>query len=391
MVPPWNSAIRRATYSPSPRCGVPAPLRFAHRDHRLEQARRASPRAAAGPGWRRVSTAAPADSSSATRTGSPAAREVDRVLHQLVEQLGGKVGRAFHLDLAPRAAARARTRPADRRGGSLRRSRAPPRPRSKRSRSTVRRLCSRRDASVMRSRMRLSRAKPCSARSMYRAAPRPARASGSRATSAPRRSACAARATGARPCSRGRRGAARGARAPPRSCATGRRSRRRASEPAASRDDAAARVDRRLGFVAQPPDAHGEPRGECHQQHAGAGERGERQQQQALERRAPHRHRRIRGLLGHHGAGHLVADPDRMRRRNHDRAAVAGVAGARRRRALQRGRDLRRRWRARPPGAIRRSPRSAAGSASRRAAATRAPRCDTSTGRRRLPAEAITW
>ena len=73
MLPPWNSAIRRATYRPSPRCGAPVGARFAHRDHRIEQRPRIAS-GSSGPLFATVSSASPPASSSETRTGSPAAR-----------------------------------------------------------------------------------------------------------------------------------------------------------------------------------------------------------------------------------------------------------------------------------------------------------------------------
>src|SRR6185503_1130785 len=70
MVPPWNSAIRRATYRPSPRCGVPVPV--ASRIEIIDSNRRVRILSGSnGPLLVTVSAAAPPASSSATRTGAP--------------------------------------------------------------------------------------------------------------------------------------------------------------------------------------------------------------------------------------------------------------------------------------------------------------------------------
>src|SRR6185436_18446143 len=74
IVPPWNSAIRRATNSPSPRCGAPVPP--ASRMEIIDSNRRVRILSgSSGPLLVTVSTAAPPASSSATRTGaSPLAK-----------------------------------------------------------------------------------------------------------------------------------------------------------------------------------------------------------------------------------------------------------------------------------------------------------------------------
>jgi hypothetical protein len=105
--------------------------------------------------------------------------------------------------------------------------------------------------------------------------------------------------------------------------------------------DAPARIDRGLGFVAQPPDAHREPRREGHEEHCGARERAKRKQEKPLEGGALHRHHRVRGLLGDDGAGHLVCGPDGMRGRHDHRPSVARMPALRRRCALQRRGDIR--------------------------------------------------
>ena len=273
----------------------------------------------------------------------------------------------------PPAAARARRWPADRRGGSPRRSRAPPRARSKRSRSSARRLCSRREASVMRSRIRFEPREALLGALDVEIVRSPWIFSGFPERIEPPRSACAARARGARPCSRGRNGARRAARAPPRSCAKGRRSRRRAPEPAsrvtmwprASIADSASSRRRRMRMDRRVANAISTMRG--------AGEGGEGQQQQALERGALHRHHRIGGLFGHHRAGDLVAAPDRVRGR-HDHGARRRACGACASPACPASpRPRRRRSRARPRAAPRRNPRSGAESASPERAHRRLP------------------
>ena len=391
MVPPWNSAISRATYSPSPRCGVPARARFAHRDHRLEQAGAhlfGQRRALVRHGERRG--AARCLERDAHRRC--AAREVHRVLHQLVEQLRGEVGRAFHLDAAPGRQLERESAPADRRADSLRRSRAPPRPGQ-------------------------------SARARPRA--------GSAPGATPR--SCA------RGCDRGAPGPARRARC------------RRAAPPPGELQVLERRAhhgDRRAQLVRQAP-GHAlqvgvvlgealEHRGEAARQVADlvaprsepAVSRVTMRPRASIADSASSRRRRMRiesrvanAISSTAGAArtprasaaaaararrcaptspswwsprppprrHLVADPDRVRRRHHDRAAVARMAGARRRRALQRGGDLRAGGEHVLRAAPRRNPRSAAESASRRAGCHQGASTATSAGRRRLPAAAITW
>jgi len=63
-------------------------------------------------------------------------------------------------------------------------------------------------------------------------------------------------------------------------------------------------------------------------------------EEQALERPAAHREDRVGRFLDDDGARDLVADPDRMRRRDHHRLAVRRIAQARARRSLERAGDL---------------------------------------------------
>ena len=129
---------------------------------RLEEAR-AHLSGAGGPWLDTVSAAVPALSSSATRTGAVPREGSQTRFHRLVgtaRRVGERIpprpapGRQLERELA-----------ADRRADSLRRSRGNPPGRSV-SRSTWRRLCSRREASVMRS--RCGEPRSLSARSIYR-------------------------------------------------------------------------------------------------------------------------------------------------------------------------------------------------------------------------------
>src|SRR5882672_6666996 len=100
------------------------------------------------------------------------------------------------------------------------------------------------------------------------------------------------------------------------------------------------RVDRRFGLVAQPPDARGDACGEPDQHARGHRERGERQNEQALQRLAAHREDRIGALLDDDRARDFVAVPDRVRRRDHHGAPVGRIAQAEPRPALQGAGDL---------------------------------------------------